>query len=116
MTDVKKVSTEINIIANAMEAKKRGLDKLYVAGLIYDYLSTYCPDTMVYLYAEAMNGNLEDDDFYDVIFKVSSGFNQKLWEDKLQSKCTDALNLINDDNVTSDIRTALCRYTSDWDD
>ena len=116
MTDVKKISTEINIIANAMEAKKRGLDKLYVAGLIYDYLSTQCPDQMVCLYAEAMNGNLEEDEFYNVIFKVSSGFNKSLWEDKLKSRCTEALNLINDTNTVSDLRTALCCYTSDWDD
>lgn len=116
MTDIKKVSTEINIIANAMEAKRKGLDKLYVAGLIYDYLTTKCSDSTVFLYAEAMNGNIEGDEYYNIIYDVSSGFNKSLWKDEIQSKCTEALALINNPDETSDLRTALCCYTSEWDD
>lgn len=116
MTNIKRISTEVNIIANAVETKKRGLDKLYVTGLIYDYLSTRCPDKMIYLYAEAMSGNLEDDEFYNTIFKISNDFNQCLWKDELDSKCIEAMNLIMNTSTISDLRTALCCYVSDWDD
>lgn len=116
MTNIKRISTEVNIIANAMGTKKRGLDKLYVVGLIYDYLSTQCSNRMVYLYAEAMSGNLEDDEFYYTIFKISNDFNQCLWKDELNSKCTEAMNLIMNTSIISDLRTALCCYVSDWDD